>query len=107
MRGIHLFRCALLGLLGVLLAASLAVAQTGQKPSSSPENDYELVWHSIAGGGTSLAHGGNYTLGGTIGQPYAGTIAGGVYTLDGGFWIGRVPALMGYSRYVPLVLRSR
>ena len=106
MKGMRFFRCALLVLLGVLLAASLAVAATGQEPSSAPGNGYELVWYSIAGGGTSLAAGGNYTLGGTIGQPCAGTMAGGVYTLDGGFWIGRVPTVMRNGVYLPLILRS-
>jgi len=36
------------------------------------------------GGGTST--GGIYALSGTIGQPDAGKLSGGNFTLDGGFW---------------------
>jgi len=36
------------------------------------------------GGGTSMN--GQYSLSGTIGQPDAGHMAGGNFTLDGGFW---------------------
>jgi hypothetical protein len=36
------------------------------------------------GGGTST--GGVFTVSGTIGQPDAGTMSGGNYTLQGGFW---------------------
>jgi hypothetical protein len=37
-----------------------------------------------SGGGTSL--GGNYVVRGTIGQPAIGSISGGDYSLEGGFW---------------------
>ena len=36
------------------------------------------------GGGTST--GGTYTLSGTIGQPDAGALSGGNFTVEGGFW---------------------
>lgn len=36
------------------------------------------------GGGTST--GGSYTVSGTIGQPDAGSLGGGSFTLQGGFW---------------------
>ena len=36
------------------------------------------------GGGTST--GGGYTVTGTIGQPDAGTMGGGTFSLNGGFW---------------------
>ncbi len=46
---------------------------------------YDLSWNKIAGGG-GTSTGGVYSLSGTIGQPDAGHLAGGNYTLDGGFW---------------------
>lgn len=46
---------------------------------------YDLSWNKIAGGG-GTSSGGVYSLSGTIGQPDAGHLAGGNYTLDGGFW---------------------
>ena len=43
-----------------------------------------------SGGGTSS--GGMFTVSGTIGQPDAGTLSGGEYTLRGGFWTGSAAA---------------
>lgn len=40
----------------------------------------------IANGGTTHAQGGSYRLAGTIGEPAAGTAAGGALQLDSGFW---------------------
>jgi hypothetical protein len=46
---------------------------------------YSLDWSTIdSGGGTST--GGVYSVTGTIGQPDAGTMSGGNFTLVGGFW---------------------
>ena len=47
--------------------------------------DYSIDWSGVdGGGGTSM--GGVYVVSGTIGQPDAGSMSGGVYQLDGGFW---------------------
>ena len=46
---------------------------------------YALDWFTIDGGG-GTSSGGNYTLTGTIGQPDAGAMIGGSYSLVGGFW---------------------
>ena len=51
---------------------------------------YSIDWHTIDGGGTST--GGVYSVSGTIGQPDAGKMSGGNFTIDGGFW-GIVAAL--------------
>lgn len=47
---------------------------------------FELTWSTIDGGGAMNATGGNFSLSGTIGQPDAGLMSGGNYTLVGGFW---------------------
>ena len=47
--------------------------------------DYSIDWYKIAGGGGTSANGA-YSLTGTIGQPDAGHMSGGNYSLDGGFW---------------------
>jgi hypothetical protein len=47
---------------------------------------FDLSWFTVDGGGATFSSGGGYTLGGTIGQPDAGQLAGGVYALSGGFW---------------------
>ncbi len=48
--------------------------------------DYAIDWHTIDGGGEMWSTGGTYELGGTVGQPDAGAMTGGDYTLTGGFW---------------------
>jgi len=85
-------------LLVVLLSllASVALAQSG--------GGYDLSWNTVDGGGATWSEGGGYSLGGTIGQPDAGMLSGGGYTLAGGFWPG---AAARYGIYLPLVLRNR
>jgi hypothetical protein len=46
---------------------------------------YSVDWYSIDGGG-GTSTGGVYSVTGTIGQPDAGHMSGGNYSLDGGFW---------------------
>jgi hypothetical protein len=46
---------------------------------------YSIDWYTIDGGG-GTSTGGVYSVSGTIGQPDAGRMSGGSYTLDGGFW---------------------
>jgi hypothetical protein len=46
---------------------------------------YTVDWSTLDGGG-GTSTGGVYSVSGTIGQPDAGHLSGGNYTLDGGFW---------------------
>jgi hypothetical protein len=66
----------------VLLCLTVAVAQAQSGAG------YDLSWWSVDGGGGSAIHAGAYTWGGTAGQPDAGALTGGAYTLQGGFWGG-------------------
>lgn len=66
----------------VLLAALFGVA--------SAQAQFDLTWHTIDGGGETFSVGGVFEVGGTIGQPDAGTLTGGVFELSGGFWMGGV-----------------
>jgi hypothetical protein len=61
-----------------LLAVTVALAQSG--------GAYNLSWNTFDGGGATFSTGGVYSLGGTAGQPEAGSMNGGVYALTGGFW---------------------
>ncbi len=79
----------------LLLLPAVALAQSG--------GGYDLTWNTIDGGGYTWSEGGGYSLGGTIGQPEAGMLSGGGYTLTGGFWGG---AAVSYRLYLPLVLRN-
>lgn len=64
---------------------------------------FDPTWWTMDGGGWTFSSGGVYTLGATIGQPDAWGMAGGQYTLMGGFWGGWVPPI--YHSYLPVVLR--
>ncbi len=46
---------------------------------------YSIDWFTVDGGG-GTSTGGVYSVSGTIGQPDAGAMSGGNYTLAGGFW---------------------
>ncbi|MBC8094301.1 MAG: hypothetical protein H7Y43_00685, partial [Akkermansiaceae bacterium] len=61
--------------LGILLAW---VATADAQP-------FAIDWHTIDGGG-GTSTGGVYSVSGTIGQPDAGRMSGGNYSIDGGFW---------------------
>jgi len=87
----------LLALGALLLLASVVGAQAGASPG------YDLSWWTVDGGGATFNANGGYSLGGTIGQTDAGALAGGNYTLAGGFWGG---AVTRYDIFLPLVLRN-
>ncbi len=92
------FRYLVGTLLALLLLSGVALAQSG--------GGYDLTWNTVDGGGYTFSTGGSYALGGTIGQPDAGAMSGGVYALSGGFWAGGEVQAMPYRIYLPLVLRS-
>jgi hypothetical protein len=60
-----------------LALAAIALAVCGQ--------NYTVDWSTIDGGG-GTSTGGVYSVSGTIGQPDAGRMSGGNYSVDGGFW---------------------
>jgi hypothetical protein len=85
----------------LLVVVPLAVAQSG--------GGYDLSWWTVDGGGGTVDGSGPpgaYSLAGTIAQPDAGRLAGGGYTLAGGFWVGAGGAAREYGIYLPLVLRG-
>jgi hypothetical protein len=49
------------------------------------EGGIDLGWWKFTGGGLTTSSGGDYGLGASIGQPEAGDLHGGSYTLTGGF----------------------
>ena len=61
---------------GVVLAF---LTSTGQAQS------FSIPWFTFDGGG-GPSSGGSFSLNGTIGQPDAGTMSSGNYSLAGGFW---------------------
>jgi len=87
-------------LAGLLLAAPRSAVQ-----AQAPQQSYALTWHTVDGGGGTWSSGGSYALGGTAGQPDAGVLSGGAYTLGGGFWKGGAVATIKHKIYLPLALR--
>jgi len=82
---------------GLMLLLTLPVlAQSG--------GELDLSWNTIDSGGT-FSSGEGYTLGGTIGQPDAGSLTGGAYILSGGFWAGQAtpPPPPSYDLFLPLI----
>ena len=51
---------------------------------------FSIDWFTIGGGG-GTSTGGVYSVSGTIGQPDAGAMSGGSYSLIGGFWGAVIP----------------
>lgn len=80
----------------------LALTTSHSAPASAQSGGaYDLTWNSIDGGGGMGSIGGTYSLSGTIGQADAGTSGGGMYTLDGGFWVDT----FGNRLNLPLILK--
>lgn len=84
-----------------LFAFSAAIA--GNKilaAPAEPAEGFAIPWWTVdTGGGTS--QGSSFALNGTIGQPDAGSLSGGSYTLKGGYWGGSID----YISYLPLINR--
>ena len=72
----------------ILMALTFALA--GSEPIKGGP-DYDLSRNSIDGGGVMRSTGEEYELSGTIGQPDAGVMEGGGFTLSGGFWFELIP----------------
>ena len=66
--------------------------------------NYAIDWYSIDGGGGNSTNN-QYSLSGTIGQPDAGHMSGGSFTLDGGFW-GIVAAVQSPGSPLLRVIRT-
>ena len=90
------FLFLLLGVGVLLLLVSLVTLAQG---------GYELSWWTVDGGGHTSSVGDGYELGGAIGQPDAGVLAGGGYTLGGGFWRGGAVTVPPFRVYLPLVVK--
>jgi hypothetical protein len=89
-------------MIAVVLISLIGLASSAR---AAPYATYELVKSSIGPGGSGSA--GIYTVASSIGQPAAGEVSAGIYTLGGGFWGGGVivPVQNNYNLFLPLVLK--
>jgi hypothetical protein len=78
---------------GLALLTTLALAQS-----------YSIDWFTIDGGG-GTSTGGVYSVISTIGQPDAGKMSGGNFTIDGGFW-GIIAAVQTSGAPLLSIMRS-
>jgi hypothetical protein len=73
-----------------LAAVALAVLGLAHAAAGAPDG---LGRRSVHGGGVAHAFNGPFVLGGTAGQPDAGTLARPGWSITGGFWSGAVAVL--------------
>jgi len=87
----------------VLVLSSLGISV--RAAPLAPHATYELVKSYVGSGGSGSA--GIYDISSSIGQPDAGEVSAGIYTLGGGFWGGGVviPAIGSYNVYLSLILK--
>ena len=57
---------------------------------------YDLSCWTVDSGGANALTSGSYTLSGTTGQPDAGSLSAGDYSLAGGFWAGILARLQNF-----------
>jgi len=86
--------------LGLALVAWLASAPVLNAQLS-------LDWFTIDSGGHTFSTGAGYALGGTCGQPDAGSTSGSTYTLHGGFWLGGAAPSVVPDTEDPLAVPNR
>jgi len=72
----------------LFLVGTVVAAAHAAQPSGGP---YALSRTALTAGGGTPSTGGNYKLGGSLGQVAPGIGTGGAYKLEGGLWIGGGP----------------
>jgi hypothetical protein len=96
--GLILAICAL-GLVAISVILVVTVIQAAPEDLAEV---FSISWWTVDGGG-GTSQGGSYALSGTIGQPDAGSLSGGNYLLEGGFWSGLIGS--EYVIHLPLIVR--
>ncbi|MCP4212925.1 MAG: hypothetical protein GY764_15815 [Halieaceae bacterium] len=76
----------------LLAFATVLFLVTGARAFAQDGGTFELTWYSVDGGSTTALTGGTFELGSTAGQSDAAGLAGGTFTLNGGFWQCFLPA---------------
>lgn len=88
----YLAKILIVACLIFLVVGSIVLAQSG--------GAFDLRKHTIDGGGGSSS-GGTFVVRGTAGQADAGTVEGGTFKINSGFWYSSSP----YIVYLPTILR--
>jgi hypothetical protein len=88
----------LIGIIVILVIPNIVDA------APPPEEGFQIDWWTVAGGGGESTDG-SYNLKGTIGQHDAGSLQGGDYGLQGGFWVEGVQKIVEFIIHLPLILK--
>lgn len=86
------------------VVAALAIALAALSPSAASAqtgDGFDLTWNAMSAGGATFATGGDISIGATVAQPGAGSMQGGDFSLQLGFWFD--PTV---RTFVPLVTRD-
>jgi hypothetical protein len=67
-------------------------------------NTFTLPW-SVTGSGGMGGSAGGYTLNSTLGQPVAGMVTEGDYSLTSGFWTRVGEVITNFLTFLPLIMR--
>lgn len=87
----------------IILTLLVAIFMTFSFATATNESGFGLTWWTVdGGGGTSVSS--SYTLSGSIGQADAGTLVGGTYAINGGFWGAAVPQ-SSHLLFLPVIAR--
>lgn len=69
------------------------------------QGEYDLSWWTVDNGG-GQSNGGVYSLQGVAGQPDAGVLQGGDFSLEGGFLSGEIVSIPPkHSQFLPLTFK--
>src|SRR4051794_34492608 len=77
--------------LGLLVAVPVLLGLLGAAAYAQVGGGFDLSWSTLDGGGGTASTGGTFSLGGTVGQPDAGAMQGGQWSVQGGFWAATLP----------------
>ena len=93
----HLFILLILLLITGVVLTALRVVRAETRT-------FTLPWSVIGSGGMG-GSAGAYTIHSTLGQPVAGGVAGGNYSLTSGFWTKIIESITEFFSFLPLILR--
>ncbi|HLF26356.1 MAG TPA: hypothetical protein VJG32_08470 [Anaerolineae bacterium] len=95
-------RNILMGVVCLFVAGSLCWTSTARAESQAT---YQLVKSNVGPGASGSS--GVYSVSSSVGQPDAGEVRAGIYTLGGGFWGGGIIVSLAarHTIYLPLVIR--
>jgi len=88
----------------LILLLITGVVLTALRVVRAETRTFTLPWSVIGSGGMGGSADG-YTIHSTLGQPVAGGVSGGDYSLTSGFWTEVFESIAEFFNFLPLILR--